>query len=85
MSKRVKPDPGQQCECPSHPAGEPPSDLRRVYYEKRREDKFCYEWWCQGCYDREGIADEEWDDGWPTGEDGRFKTPVHCPVIPGLD
>lgn len=81
MGKRLQPDPGQQCECPSHEPNQPSIKLGRVYYEK--PGKFCYEWWCEACYDREDI--EPMEEGWPTGPDGRFLTAVHCQVIPGLD
>jgi hypothetical protein len=53
----------------------------RVFYHKL--GKYCYEWWCGDCCEREEISERE--DGWPQGEDGRFMTAVHCLTIPGLD
>lgn len=81
MSRRIKPDPGQRCEHSRHTPGAPERNLQRVYYDKH--GKFCYEWWCEACYDEEGI--EPMEEEWPTGADGRFMTAVHCPTIPGLD
>ena len=81
---RVIPDQGQICECPTHPLGQPSRELTRVFYHPHQRSKFCYEWWCAWCQDEEEIP-EEWDEGWPQGEDGRFMAAVHCPMIPGLD
>jgi len=86
--KKALPPPGQRCENPRHGFLTPSLDLKKVYYEKGRTAfgapaKFCYEWWCELCYEDEEIG--EMEDGWPTGDDGRFMTPVHCPIIPGLD
>ena len=81
MGSRVKPEPEQQCECSSHAPSQPADkNLRRVYFERK---KFCYEWWCKDCYGKSEVGEAE--DGWPTGDDGRFVKPVHCPTIPGLD
>lgn len=81
MGKRMQPSPGQLCECSIHPLGQPSLDLMRVFYHKL--GKYCYEWWCGDCCEREEISERE--DGWPQGEDGRFMTAVHCLTIPGLD
>jgi hypothetical protein len=81
MGKRMQPAPGQLCECPSHPIGQPSLQVRRIYYDQR--ERFCYEWWCQNCYAVHELS--EMENGWPTGEDGRFKAAIHCQVIPGLD
>lgn len=73
MSRRMKPDPGQQCECESHPSGEPSDRLQRVYRYKGR--KPCYEWWCEDCYEETEPLEKEWP----------VREAVHCPVISGLD
>lgn len=80
MASKVKPPPGQQCECSEHDSAGPMENLQRVFFQRK---KFCHEWWCKACHDREGI--EPMEEGWPQGDDGRFMTSVHCPVIPGLD
>lgn len=82
MSRRVKPDSGQPCECSIHVPSQPSDkNLRRVYFER---EKFCYEWWCEDCYGKCEVGEAD-GDGWPVGDDGRFVKPVHCPMIPGLD
>lgn len=89
MSQRVKPDPGQQCECSVHaPSQVADKNLRRVYFNKYTDlsgdGKFCYEWWCEDCYGKCEVGEAD-GEGWPVGDDGRFVKPAHCPMIPGLD
>jgi len=55
--------------------------LRRIYW--RKDDHMCYGWWCANCCS--WLPDNEDSEGWPTGDDGRFMSSVHCQVIPGLD
>ena len=80
MTRRTPPE-GQRCECTHHLAGEPSKNLRRVFWE--RGGRMCYSWWCQSCYQEDGIEDME--DGWPRDDAGRFMPSVYCQEIPGLD
>ena len=86
--KKALPLAGQRCQNLRHGFLTPSLDLEKVYYEKGRTAfgapaKYCYEWWCNLCCEKEGVGERE--DGWPTGDDGRFMTAVQCQTIPGLD
>lgn len=79
VSRRMKPDPGQKCECSGHDPGEPHENLTRVFQNER--GTFCYLWWCRPCCESHEVG--EMEDGWPTGPDGRFLAAVHCSTVPG--
>ena len=86
--KKVLPPADQRCQNLRHGFLTPSLGLKKVYYEKGRTlwgapIKLCYEWWCEKCCegDEVGVMEE----GWPTGDDGRFMTAVQCQMIPGLD
>jgi len=86
--KKASPPAGQRCQNPRHGPLTPSLELTKVYYEKGRTlrgapAKFCYEWWCEFCCEEEEVGRME--EGWPTGDDGRFMTAVQCQMIPGLD
>jgi hypothetical protein len=81
---KMKAPPGQRCECPLHPLMYPHLDLSRVFYCRPRDSKYCYEWWCAFCVEEEEVGEIE--EGWPPrGDNGRFYTPPHCQIVPGLD
>jgi hypothetical protein len=86
--KKALPPRGQRCQNRHHGFLTPSLELSKVYYEKGHTlrgapAKFCYEWWCEECCIDEEIEPRE--EGWPTGDDGRFMTAVQCQTIPELD
>jgi len=57
-------------------------ELRRIYW--RKDDHMCFGWWCANCRSWLPENEDDWEP-WPTGDDGRFMSSVHCQRIPGLD
>jgi hypothetical protein len=53
----------------------PAPQRERVYRYRERDEKPCYEFWCEECAEQLGELDGDFP----------VKRAIHCPLIPGLN
>ena len=62
---------GSDRACPNYVNMKKP---RKVYWERRAAEKVCWDYICDWCFEDLG----EFDEGWPTADNGRFKESMEC-------
>jgi len=62
---------GTDTACPNYVNMRKP---RKAYWERRRAEKVCWAYICDWCFEDLGENEE----GWPVGDNGRFKESMEC-------